>query len=383
MFIGAQLPRLLTRAICLYIDPHAVAADPDFRFAEAELQPRLLFEDAGLWETVRKLKAQIGSADPAARLYAEALGGLLSVELLRLLQVGAPASRPSPRSGLAMWQQKRVMDFIEEHLSEDVSLNVLADLVRFSPYHFCDPLSNPSGSRHIATGRAGGLNAPRPCWRTHAHRSPRLRSVWDSVARARSVLPFIGSQGKHLPTIAATSDDAWHDVSPAEAVQPDDGSRATAAVAASARQRPAASAAARAAPRWVFRQRRPKAGSRSTSYGRFLEEMNSFLRVRPPRWSPRGSRERSSFLTVIILGACPLDLDARGLVQPCELLQLHSQAGEEGAARAEGGRIYLVAALIGAGDDDLLDSFLAGEDAFAALPRLVERGTANRQLELL
>ena len=129
-------PRLLTRAICLYIDPHTVPVDPDFRFAEAELQPRLLFEDAGLWETARKLKAQIGSADPAARLHAEALGGLLSIELLRLLQDGAPASRPSPRGGLAAWQQKRVMDFIEEHLSEDVSLDVLADLVRLSPYHF-------------------------------------------------------------------------------------------------------------------------------------------------------------------------------------------------------------------------------------------------------
>jgi AraC family transcriptional regulator len=135
-FLGAQRPRLLTRAICLYIEPHAVPVDPDFRFAEAELQPRLLFEDAGLWETVRKLKAQIGSADPAARLYAEALGGLLSVELLRLLQVGAPASRPSPRGGLAAWQHKRVIEFIEEHLSEEVSLDVLADLVRFSPYHF-------------------------------------------------------------------------------------------------------------------------------------------------------------------------------------------------------------------------------------------------------
>jgi AraC family transcriptional regulator len=88
-FFGAQRPRLLTRAICVYIDPHAVPVDPDIRFAEAELQPRLLFEDAGLWETVRKLKAQIGSADPAARLYAEALGGLVSIELLRLLQDGA------------------------------------------------------------------------------------------------------------------------------------------------------------------------------------------------------------------------------------------------------------------------------------------------------
>ena len=41
MFFGAQRPRLLTRAICLYIDPYTVPVDPDFRFPEAELQPRL------------------------------------------------------------------------------------------------------------------------------------------------------------------------------------------------------------------------------------------------------------------------------------------------------------------------------------------------------
>src|SRR5262245_13844216 len=57
MFSGAQRPRLLTRAICLYIDPHTVPVDPDIRFAEAELQPRFLFEDAGLWETVRRFHA--------------------------------------------------------------------------------------------------------------------------------------------------------------------------------------------------------------------------------------------------------------------------------------------------------------------------------------
>ena len=38
---GVQTPRLLTRSICLYIDPRAVLVDPDLRFAEAELQPGL------------------------------------------------------------------------------------------------------------------------------------------------------------------------------------------------------------------------------------------------------------------------------------------------------------------------------------------------------
>ena len=134
-FFGAQNPRLLTRSICLYIDPQAVLADPDLRFAEADLQPRLLFEDSGLWETVFKLKAQIGSTDPGDRMYADALGGLLAHELLRLH--GATATpRRAHRAGLAGWQQRRVIDFMEEHLAGNISLNMLADVVRLSPYHF-------------------------------------------------------------------------------------------------------------------------------------------------------------------------------------------------------------------------------------------------------
>jgi AraC family transcriptional regulator len=112
-----------------------VPVDPDLRFAEAELQPRLLFEDSSLWETVFKLRAQIGSANPSDCIYAEALGGLLAHELLRL-HGKSPASRRADHGGLAGWQQRRVMDFMEEHLAEDISLRALADLVRLSPYHF-------------------------------------------------------------------------------------------------------------------------------------------------------------------------------------------------------------------------------------------------------
>jgi AraC family transcriptional regulator len=134
-FFGWQHPRELTRSICLYIDPQAVAIDPDLRFAEADLQPRLLFDDSELWETVLKLKAQIGSADPGDHMYAEALGGLLAHELLHLNDA-IPASRRADRGGLARWQQKRVTDFMEEHLAGDMSLDVLADLVRLNRYHF-------------------------------------------------------------------------------------------------------------------------------------------------------------------------------------------------------------------------------------------------------
>jgi len=40
------------------------------------------------------------------------------------------------RGGLTGLQQKRVSDFIEEHLARDVKLSELAALVDLSPYHF-------------------------------------------------------------------------------------------------------------------------------------------------------------------------------------------------------------------------------------------------------
>jgi AraC family transcriptional regulator len=134
-FFGVQRPRLLTRSICLYIDPQTVLVDPDLRFPEAELRPGLLFENSGLWETVRKLKAQIGSVDSGDRMYADALGGLLAHEVLRLHDTRPELKRGSP-GGLAAWQRKRVLDFMEEHLAEGITLDALAALARLSPYHF-------------------------------------------------------------------------------------------------------------------------------------------------------------------------------------------------------------------------------------------------------
>jgi AraC family transcriptional regulator len=40
------------------------------------------------------------------------------------------------RGGLAGWQRKRVLEFIEGHLSEKIGLSTLSALAQLSPYHF-------------------------------------------------------------------------------------------------------------------------------------------------------------------------------------------------------------------------------------------------------
>ena len=154
---GVQNPRLLPRSICLYIDPKVVLVDPDLRFAEVELQPRLLFEDAALFDTALKLTGLISDHDASEQPYVEALGTVLAHELLCSNNAEVPA-----RGGLAPWQQRIVTEYIEEHLAEHISLDALAGLVNLSRYYFCRAFKQSLGvpphryhnSRRIERARA-------------------------------------------------------------------------------------------------------------------------------------------------------------------------------------------------------------------------------------
>jgi AraC family transcriptional regulator len=134
-FRGSQWPRALARTTYFYIDPRGPLADPALRFGEIEFKPRLFFYDRNLWETALKLKALVENPGSMHRQYAEALGIVLTHELVR---INGDAARGGPvsRGGLACWQQKRVAAYIEEHVADDIALATLAELARLSPYHF-------------------------------------------------------------------------------------------------------------------------------------------------------------------------------------------------------------------------------------------------------
>jgi AraC family transcriptional regulator len=134
-FRGSQKPRALTRTTYFYIDPRGPLADPALRFSEIEFKPRLLFYDRDLWATALKLKSQVENPRPMHRQYAEALSIVLAHELVRI-NGEAALSAPVSRGGLACWQKKRVADYVEGHLADDIPLATLAELARLSPYHF-------------------------------------------------------------------------------------------------------------------------------------------------------------------------------------------------------------------------------------------------------
>jgi len=124
--------RTAARMVFFYLDPDAMPSNA----SDHALAPRLLFEDATLLSTAKKLSALIESPESDNRDYLEALGRVLAHELLRLQQGSAPTKQLA-RGGLAAWQERIVTTYIEEHLAEPILLATLAELAGLSTYHFC------------------------------------------------------------------------------------------------------------------------------------------------------------------------------------------------------------------------------------------------------
>jgi AraC family transcriptional regulator len=130
-----QQPRVRSRIICFYFDPAKMPAPSGATPLPASLAPRLFFENNALWDTAVKLATAIEAGSDADR-YSEALGVVVAHELM--CSHGIVSRRAPPvRGSLAVWQQRLVASYIEEHLAEPIPLDALAKLVHLSSYYFC------------------------------------------------------------------------------------------------------------------------------------------------------------------------------------------------------------------------------------------------------
>src|SRR6516225_8774066 len=130
------------RMTYLYLSPTKLHKSID---ADTAYAPRAFFEDPILWATATKLKHVIERNQCESMLYFDALASVLAHELSRS---GRELARTSPtsRGGLASWQRRAVIGYIEEHLDERVSLITLARLARLSQHHFCRAFKQSFGA---------------------------------------------------------------------------------------------------------------------------------------------------------------------------------------------------------------------------------------------
>lgn len=129
-------PRTFARTFFFYFNPSQLAAGPELALWRLSPAPLLFFEDSALTETVLKLATLIEGGGSDQRRYLEALGVVLAHELVQG-NIRRHSAQASNNGGLAAWQRRKAIAYIEEHLAESISLEVLAELVHLSPCYFC------------------------------------------------------------------------------------------------------------------------------------------------------------------------------------------------------------------------------------------------------
>jgi AraC family transcriptional regulator len=129
-------PRTLSRVVFFYLNPTQLAMDPELRSLSSSLAPRLFFKDDAIMETALKLARLIESGASDHGRYLEALGVVLVHELIRTSQ-RTNSAEANFNGGLAAWQRRKTVAYIDQHLAEPISLAVLAEMAGLSRNYFC------------------------------------------------------------------------------------------------------------------------------------------------------------------------------------------------------------------------------------------------------
>jgi AraC family transcriptional regulator len=123
--------------VSLVIDPQFVAnvVQDGLAADRIEFVSRHSVVDSVIGDYAATFRAELIADAPNGVMYAEALTVGLVLHLLANYGVSKPKV-PSPRGKLSAFQLRSVVNFVDAHLSEDVSLMALARQAHVSPFHF-------------------------------------------------------------------------------------------------------------------------------------------------------------------------------------------------------------------------------------------------------
>jgi len=116
-------------------------------FEHQELLCSLGVDDAFLRELILTLRAESQNGLPGECLYAETVMTTLAMHLARKYSARRPRLRDDRdyRGGLTKFQLRRVMDFVQEHLAENISLEAMAGVAGLSVFHFARMFKQSTG----------------------------------------------------------------------------------------------------------------------------------------------------------------------------------------------------------------------------------------------
>ncbi len=129
----------LTQTLHLHLSETLVARTAEevggYDLARLNVVGRSGFQDPLLMQIGFALWRELEQQAPAGKLFAQTAAQMLAVHLLQYYTTRGLAIK-EPSRGLTRRQLRAVIDFIEAHLSQELSLEALAQQTSFSPYHF-------------------------------------------------------------------------------------------------------------------------------------------------------------------------------------------------------------------------------------------------------
>ena len=126
------------RHLHLYLSPtrmREIAASAEINPNAVELIDAMGVADPQIEAMALSYFSELRTGGPGSKLYIESLTNLLTIHLLRHHSSGKQLPR-SQSHRLPQTTLRQVMDFIEDHLAEDLSLSALAAVANLSMYHF-------------------------------------------------------------------------------------------------------------------------------------------------------------------------------------------------------------------------------------------------------
>lgn len=137
-----------------------LARELDVNADTVRLQYRGGFRDPLIEQIAWAIHAEMSDPAPAGKMLIETLAAALGVHVVRHYSNLAPASKSSPpaRGALDPRRLRRVTDFIEAHLGDDLTIESLAKEACLRPYHFARAFKAATGTaphRYLTERRIG------------------------------------------------------------------------------------------------------------------------------------------------------------------------------------------------------------------------------------